>query len=56
MEFDFPGFQDVTDFYKKVINFLRQMNFKEFNSKEFKEYEKQLDELLAGEQAEVAEI
>ncbi|HDJ32890.1 MAG TPA: V-type ATP synthase subunit A [Bacteroidetes bacterium] len=45
-EFEFPSFEEVAVYFKKVINLLKQMNYSEFESEEFKKYEKELDEVL----------
>lgn len=45
-EFEFDTFTDVADYFKRVINVCRQMNYSEFKSDRFYEYRKQLDELL----------
>ena len=46
MDFEFDNFNEIMDYFKKVINVLRQMNYSEFESDKFKEFEKQLEELL----------
>ncbi len=46
-EFEFETFTDVADYFKRVIDVCRQMNYSEFGSDRFNEYRKQLDELLA---------
>ncbi|MDR2727586.1 MAG: V-type ATP synthase subunit A [Chitinispirillales bacterium] len=46
-KFHFDGFEQISIYFKKVINLMRQMNYLEFKSKEFNDLEKQLDELLA---------
>lgn len=46
MDFEFDNFNEIMDYFKKVINALRQMNYSEFESDKFKEFEKQLEELL----------
>ncbi len=56
MEFEFKEFQQVGEFFKKAINFLKQMNYNEFKSSEFLNYEVELDGLIATQKAEVAEI
>lgn len=45
-DFEFDNFNQVSDFFKKMINICRQMNYSEFQSEKFNEYRKQLDELL----------
>ena len=46
-EFDFEDFEEVTDFFKKVINLCKQMNYSEFNSANYNNYLAQLQDLLA---------
>jgi V/A-type H+-transporting ATPase subunit A len=45
-EFEFEDFNKVRDFFKKMINIFRQMNYSVFESDEFFEYKKQLEELI----------
>jgi len=47
-EYNFRRFEEVAEYFRKVINLLRQMNYSEFNSDLFRKYEKELD-LLIGE-------
>jgi V/A-type H+-transporting ATPase subunit A len=56
MDFEFMEFIHVSEFYKKVINLLRQMNFNEFKSSEFLQYEKKLEKLLSEKKAEIVEV
>lgn len=44
-DFDFDDFEKCRDFFKELINDLRQMNYTEFQSKEFKEYEDRISKL-----------
>ena len=46
-EFEFDNFNKVTDYFKDMINILKQMNYSEFKSDKFNEYNSQLNELLA---------
>lgn len=46
-KFEFETFLDVGDYFKRVIDVARQMNYSEFESEQFYEYRKHLDELLA---------
>jgi len=46
MDFSFESFDEVATFFKKAINAMRQMNYSEYNSEDFKKYEKELNELL----------
>jgi V/A-type H+-transporting ATPase subunit A len=38
--------EQVNDFFKKVINLMKQMNYAEFESDDFKKYEQELDEMM----------
>ena len=46
-EFKFDHFLDVIEYFKKVINLCKQMNYQPFESDKYFEYEKQLKALLA---------
>ncbi|MBK7109393.1 MAG: V-type ATP synthase subunit A [Bacteroidetes bacterium] len=46
-DFQFEKFSEVRPFFRKLINICKQMNYAEFNSEPYKDYEKQLDEALA---------
>jgi V/A-type H+-transporting ATPase subunit A len=46
-DFEFDNFNKVTDYFKDMINILKQMNYSEFKSDKFNEYNLQLNELLA---------
>jgi len=50
-DFQFENFQQVGDFFKQMINTLKQMNYSEFESDQFNEYRKQLDESLSERKA-----
>lgn len=45
-EFVFQHFEDVSDFFKKLIHILRQMNYCAFRETEFEKYRAELDEKL----------
>ena len=45
-DFEFDDFNKVADYFKKVIDICRQMNYAEFKSEQFDNYRSQLDELL----------
>ena len=45
-EFYFEEFEEVRDFFKNVINLVSQMNFSEFNSSDFTEYEEQTRKII----------
>lgn len=44
--FDFDEFHQVSSYFKQLINLARQMNYSRFESKEFKQYEEDLDHLV----------
>ena len=44
--FSFDGFEQVGDFFKKVINHFKQMNYSVFKSDEFGKYQTELSEIL----------
>ena len=48
MEFEFEDFQQVSNYFKQLINQAKQMNYSRFESKEFQQYEKGLDKLIEG--------
>ncbi len=41
-EFEFENFEECADFYKKLINIIRQMNYSEFKGEDFNRYLEQL--------------
>lgn len=47
-EFGFSDFNEARDQFKKIINLFKQMNYSEFRSDQFRDYEKQLEELVGG--------
>ena len=46
LSFEFDDFEQCRGFFKEMINILRQMNYSEFHSEQFENYEKQLNTLL----------
>ena len=44
--FSFEGFEACRDYFKNLINLLKQMNYSAFDGPEFKDYRTQLDKLL----------
>jgi V/A-type H+-transporting ATPase subunit A len=44
--FSFEHFEEVNPYFKKIINVLKQMNYSEFESEQFKKFEKELEEIL----------
>ena len=45
--YSFDSFEEVNPYFKKVINQLKQMNYSEYESKQFKNSESELEEILA---------
>ena len=45
-EFYFDNFVEVMDYFKKMINMFKQMNYTEYEGEEFKAFNVQMDELL----------
>ena len=45
-EFTFDDYEKCRDYFKELINLLRQMNYSEFNSDNFNKFHEQLDNLL----------
>ena len=44
--FEFEDFEQCRDFFKNIINAIRQMNYAEFKSEGFARYEAELNKLL----------
>ncbi|MCK5822675.1 MAG: V-type ATP synthase subunit A [Bacteroidales bacterium] len=42
-DYNFDSFEEVNHYFKKIINFCKQMNYSDFQSEQFKEYEKKLN-------------
>ena len=47
MEFEFEGFVEVSDFFKELINALRQMNYTLFQSEDFRAAEEKVNPLVS---------
>lgn len=45
-KFEFDNFEDCRNFFKEMINDLRQMNYTDFHSEDFEKYNSQLSKLL----------
>lgn len=52
VSFEFDHFEECADFYKNVINTLRQMNYSIFESEDFKKYEQEVETLVNERKAE----
>ena len=46
-EFEFDNFVEVMDYFKKMINVCKQMNYSEYKSEKYEGFVKQLQELVA---------
>ena len=49
---EFEAFEEISEFYKKAINLMKQMNYSEFQSEEFKTYEQELEKQTKERRAE----
>lgn len=49
-EYKFDGFLEVMDYFKKLINLCKQMNYAEFKSEKFEDYKRQIREMVAERQ------
>ncbi len=49
-EYKFDGFLEVMDYFKKLINLCKQMNYAEFKSEKFENYKRQIREMVAERQ------
>lgn len=45
--FEFEDFEQCRNYFKQLINLLRQMNYSRFDSEQFKDYQQQLSKLLS---------
>ena len=46
-DFDFNGFVDVMDYFKRIINVCKQMNYSKFHSEDFEKFVNELQVVLA---------
>ena len=49
-DYNFDNFIEVSEYFKRVINLCKQMNYSEFKSEQFEDYRKKLGDLLAEKQ------
>ncbi len=49
-EFKFNVFTEVSDFFKKLINLCKQMNYSQFHSEQYEDYVKQIREMVEQQQ------
>lgn len=45
-DFEFTRFEEVAAFFREMINLMKQMNYSEFRSEQFREYENQLESII----------
>lgn len=45
-EYEFDSFLDVMDYFKKLINLCKQMNYSEYKSEKFEDYKRQIQALV----------
>ena len=45
-EFEFDNFNEVVDYFKKMINLCKQMNYSEFHSEQYEDFVRQIHEML----------
>lgn len=45
-DFKFSNFVEVMDYFKRIINICKQMNYSVFHSEDFEKYEKELNKIL----------
>ncbi len=53
--FEFNNFEQVGNFFKRLINQLKQMNYSEFESEKFRNFEKELDKMIREHAVEAKE-
>ncbi|MDL2331037.1 V-type ATP synthase subunit A [Odoribacter sp. OttesenSCG-928-A06] len=46
MDFEFESFEEVNPYFKRIINSYKQMNYSEFQSDQFKKYEKEVADIV----------
>ena len=49
-EFKFDGFEEIGGFFKSIINIYKQMNYSEFQSEKFTQYESELNTLVSNKE------
>lgn len=53
--FAFDNFEEVSDFFKRLINLLKQMNYSEYKSEQFQKYLEEANQFVANQSEEGAE-
>jgi V/A-type H+-transporting ATPase subunit A len=54
-DYSFESFEDVNEYFRRMINVLKQMNYSEYESEDFKKFEKEL-EIILDERRVVVEV
>src|SRR6056297_238368 len=54
-DFTFSNFEEVSDFFKLMINQFKQMNYSDFKSDKFHNHEKELEKIIAERKKEAVE-
>ncbi|ALO16406.1 V-type sodium ATPase catalytic subunit A [Salinivirga cyanobacteriivorans] len=54
-DFTFSNFEEVSDFFKRMINQFKQMNYSDFKSDKFHNHEKELENIIAERKKEAVE-
>src|SRR3712207_9063890 len=52
----FEDFNEVTIFFKTMINYLKQMNYSEYQSEDFEKYQQQYEDLIKEQLSKNAEV
>ena len=52
MDFTFEHFEEVNEYFKRLIDELRQMNYSEFKSDKFHQFEKELEQIIEERKAQ----
>ncbi len=55
-DFEFDSFNEVDSYFKRIINQYKQMNYSEFKSEKFNNYEAELNKIIAERKVEVAAV
>jgi V/A-type H+-transporting ATPase subunit A len=45
-DFHFDNFLEVTDYFKKMINLCKQMNYSQYKSEQYEDYVRQINDML----------
>ncbi len=45
-DYTFESFEEVNEYFRRMINILKQMNYSEYESEEFINFEKELEKIL----------